>query len=80
MSQLRQVTADYLREHMADFLPFLTHQDTGDLLTETQYEQYCTDVADTHTWGGQPEVTDAVGIPCKSLPLTDLRIAIDIAG
>jgi len=54
---LRKMAGQYLKEHKSDFLPFLSHPDTGDLLTDEQYEDYCDEVADTSTWGGEIEVS-----------------------
>ncbi|PSN56236.1 OTU domain-containing protein 6B, partial [Blattella germanica] len=61
--KLRQMTSDYLREHKSDFLPFISHPDTGDLLTDEQFEDYCVEVASTPAWGGEVEVIQATGPP-----------------
>ena len=56
LSKLRKMTADHLRKNSDDFLPFLTHPDTGDMLTPEQFEEYCHKVERTTAWGGQIEV------------------------
>lgn len=56
LDDLRTKTADYLRENMNDFLPFLSNQDSEDLLTPEEYEKYCNDVAETSAWGGAVEL------------------------
>uniref|UniRef100_A0A1B6EJC5 ubiquitinyl hydrolase 1 n=1 Tax=Cuerna arida TaxID=1464854 RepID=A0A1B6EJC5_9HEMI len=56
MADLRHITSDFLRENMDDFLPFLSHPDTGEILTESQFQEYCDQVADTPAWGGQVEL------------------------
>lgn len=56
LDDLRTKTADYLRENMNDFLPFLSNPDSEDLLTPEEYEKYCNDVAQTSAWGGDVEV------------------------
>lgn len=61
LHDLRTKTADYLRENMNDFLPFLSNPDSDDLLTPEEYEKYCNDVAETSAWGGAVEVS----IHCK---------------
>jgi len=56
LHDLRTKTADYLREHKVDFLPFLSNPDSDDLLTPEEYEKYCNDMAETSAWGGAVEV------------------------
>ncbi|XP_071557943.1 deubiquitinase OTUD6B isoform X2 [Temnothorax nylanderi] len=56
LHDLRTKTADYLRENMNDFLPFLSNPDSDDLLTPDEYEKYCNDVAETSAWGGAVEL------------------------
>lgn len=51
------MAGQYLKEHKSDFLPFLSHPDTGDLLTDEQYEEYCSEVVSTSAWGGEVEVS-----------------------
>jgi len=55
-SQLRHSAVEHIRAQRGDFLPFLTHQDTGDALTDQQFDEYCQDMRDTHVWGGQIEI------------------------
>ncbi|XP_065203245.1 deubiquitinase OTUD6B [Planococcus citri] len=54
--ELRSSTASFLRENRVDFLPYLSHPDTGNMLTESQYSEYCDQVADTTAWGGEIEL------------------------
>ncbi|KAL7984185.1 hypothetical protein Chor_002755 [Crotalus horridus] len=56
VSTLRSQTADYMRSHMDDFLPFLTNPNTGDLYSQDEFEKYCSDIANTASWGGQLEL------------------------
>ncbi|XP_029156829.1 deubiquitinase OTUD6B [Nylanderia fulva] len=56
LDDLRTKTADYLRENMNDFLPFLSNPDSENLLTPEEYEKYCNDVAETSAWGGAVEL------------------------
>jgi len=56
-TKLRELAGQYLKEHKCDFLPFLSHPDTGDLLTDEQYEDYCNEVVNTSAWGGEVEVS-----------------------
>uniref|UniRef100_A0A1B6CUT1 ubiquitinyl hydrolase 1 n=1 Tax=Clastoptera arizonana TaxID=38151 RepID=A0A1B6CUT1_9HEMI len=56
LNELRTMTSDFLREHSVDFLPYLSHPDTGEMLTEQQFQEYCDQVANTPAWGGQVEL------------------------
>ncbi|KYM76284.1 OTU domain-containing protein 6B [Atta colombica] len=56
LHDLRIKTADYLRENMNDFLPFLSNPDSDELLTPEEYEKYCNNVAETSAWGGAVEL------------------------
>ncbi|XP_036422153.1 deubiquitinase OTUD6B [Colossoma macropomum] len=54
--ELRAQTAQYMRSHSDDFLPFLTNPNTGDMYTADEFEKYCSDIAETAAWGGQLEL------------------------
>ncbi|KAH9515524.1 OTU domain-containing protein 6B [Bulinus truncatus] len=54
--ELRHKTSEYMRSHRDDFLPYLTNPDTGDMLTEEEYETYCNKTANSPMWGGQLEI------------------------
>ncbi|GFR74201.1 OTU domain-containing protein 6B-like [Elysia marginata] len=69
-TELRHKTSEYMREHRDDFLPFLTHPDTGDALTDDEFEQYCDKTASTPVWGGQVELralSEALRVPIEVL-------------
>ena len=61
----RQAAAAYMLTHQDDFLPFIpsiegedaldASADTGLLSTE-KFQGYCTSVATTALWGGEPEI------------------------
>ena len=51
--------ANFIRSHPEDFLPFLpSSEDGGDagMLTPVQFEDYCSSITNTATWGGEPEI------------------------
>ncbi|KAL6843926.1 hypothetical protein ACP4OV_026497 [Aristida adscensionis] len=55
---LRQMTAKYMREHAADFLPFFLAEgkvETGPDPMES-FESYCKEIESTAAWGGQLEL------------------------
>ncbi|XP_048385590.1 deubiquitinase OTUD6B [Stegostoma tigrinum] len=56
LTDLRTQAAEYMRSHVADFLPFLTNCNTGDMYTPEEFEKYCDEVANTAAWGGQLEL------------------------
>lgn len=56
VKELRARTAEHMRGHADDFLPFLTNADTGDMYTTDEFEKYCSDVEHTAVWGGQLEL------------------------
>ncbi|XP_073987717.1 deubiquitinase OTUD6B [Rhodnius prolixus] len=56
VKELRQKTGTILRENCNEYLPFLSHPDTGEMLTESQFYDYCDQVSQTSAWGGQVEL------------------------
>ncbi|KAF9121857.1 OTU domain-containing protein 6B [Mortierella sp. 14UC] len=52
---LRHETAEYMRGHSDDFLPFLTNKQ-GDMMSPEDFIEYCRDLESTAVWGGQPEL------------------------
>lgn len=55
--QLRQIVADYLRDHRQEFEPFI----------ETDYEAYCEKLAQDNVWGGQIELQVCAQILQRSI-------------
>ncbi|XP_042362594.1 deubiquitinase OTUD6B [Plectropomus leopardus] len=56
VKELRSRTAEHMRSHADDFLPFLTNPNSGDMYTTDEFEKYCSDVEHTAAWGGQLEL------------------------
>ncbi|XP_036996283.2 deubiquitinase OTUD6B [Artibeus jamaicensis] len=56
VAALRSQTAEYMKGHMEDFLPFLTNPNTGDMYTPEEFGKYCDDIVNTAAWGGQLEL------------------------
>ncbi|KAG0277409.1 OTU domain-containing protein 6B [Linnemannia exigua] len=52
---LRHETAEYMKGHSDDFLPFLTNKH-GDMMSPEDFNEYCKDLESTAVWGGQPEL------------------------
>ncbi|KAK3834943.1 MAG: hypothetical protein JOS17DRAFT_738233 [Linnemannia elongata] len=58
---LRHETAEYMKAHSDDFLPFLTNKQ-GDMMSPEDFNDYCKDLESTAVWGGQPEVSNKADI------------------
>ncbi|XP_056679311.1 deubiquitinase OTUD6B isoform X3 [Monodelphis domestica] len=56
VATLRSQTAEYMQNHVEDFLPFLTNPNTGDIYTPEEFGKYCDDIVNTAAWGGQLEL------------------------
>ncbi|EDW99862.1 uncharacterized protein Dyak_GE22848 [Drosophila yakuba] len=56
VQELREETANYVRAHKDSLISYMVHPETGDLLNDEQFEQYCHDIAKTHAWGGHIEL------------------------
>ncbi|KAK6324297.1 hypothetical protein J4Q44_G00066360 [Coregonus suidteri] len=79
LKELRAQTAQHMRSHTDDFLPFLTNTNTGDMYTADEFEKYCSDVADTAAWGGQLELralTQVLQLPIEVLQADSPAIMI----
>lgn len=79
LKDLRAQTAQYMRSHADDFLPFLTDPNTGDMYTADEFEKYCNDVADTAAWGGQLELkalSQVLQMPIEVIQAESLSIII----
>ncbi|OEL33404.1 OTU domain-containing protein 6B [Dichanthelium oligosanthes] len=55
---LRQMTAKYMREHAADFLPFFLAEGKVEIGPDPSesFERYCQEIESTAAWGGQLEL------------------------
>lgn len=56
VESLRYRTADYMREHIDDFLPFFTEPEAGNFYTREDFLRYCDDIVRKASWGGQLEL------------------------
>lgn len=54
--KLREMTADYIELNKDTLLPYMTHPDTGNLLTDEEFLSYCEEVRHTSAWGGHIEL------------------------
>lgn len=56
IQELRSETANYIQANKDSLIPYMTHPDSGDLLTDEEFSKYCDDVRNTPAWGGQIEL------------------------
>ncbi|XP_050525182.1 deubiquitinase OTUD6B [Daktulosphaira vitifoliae] len=54
--EIRMKTSDFLKNNKDDYIPYLSHPDTGNILTDEQFDDYCNQVANTAQWGGEVEL------------------------
>ncbi|KAL7382268.1 hypothetical protein ABVT39_019765 [Epinephelus coioides] len=79
VKELRSRTAEHMRSHADDFLPFLTNPNTGDMYTTDEFEKYCSDVEHTAAWGGQLELralTQVLHLPVEVIQADSPTIKI----
>ncbi|KAF1381596.1 hypothetical protein PFLUV_G00155610 [Perca fluviatilis] len=79
VKELRSRTAEYMRGHADDFLPFLTNPNTGDMYTADEFEKYCSDAEHTAAWGGQLELkalTQVLQLPMEVIQADSPTIKI----
>ncbi|KAL3280919.1 hypothetical protein HHI36_004146 [Cryptolaemus montrouzieri] len=55
VTKLRKLTATFMKENKDDFIPFM-YKDSGEPVSESYFEEYCKEVANTKLWGGQLEL------------------------
>ncbi|TNN85699.1 OTU domain-containing protein 6B [Liparis tanakae] len=79
VKDLRSSSAEHMRGHADDFLPFLTNTNTGDMYTTDEFEKYCSDVEHTAAWGGQLELqalTQVLHLPIEVIQADSATIKI----
>ena len=52
VAALRCQTANYMKSHVEDFLPFSTNCNMGVMYTSDEFGKYCDDIVNTASWGG----------------------------
>lgn len=56
VTSLRSQTANYMRSHRDEFLPFLVQEATGELYNDDEFNDFCDRLEKTSEWGGQAEI------------------------
>lgn len=81
VAETRLVTSEFLKNNKDDFIPYLSHPDTGDMLTDQQFDEYCYQVANSVQWGGEIELralSHVYKIPIKVIQAEGSDITIGI--
>lgn len=81
VSEIRLKTSDFIKCNKDDFIPYLSHPDTGDMLTDQQFIEYCYQVANSVQWGGEIELralSHIFKIPIKVIQAEGSDITIGI--
>ncbi|XP_063529287.1 deubiquitinase OTUD6B [Cydia strobilella] len=56
VEDLRKQVATFMRQNKEDFLPFMSNPNTFEMLTESEFNDYCDEIVNTKVWGGQLEI------------------------
>lgn len=70
VNDLRETAANYMTQHQDDFLPYLVHPKTGDMLSLDEFATYCQEIKTDGVWGGMHEshaISSALQVPIKIL-------------
>ncbi|XP_052895962.1 deubiquitinase OTUD6B [Anopheles moucheti] len=54
--ELRRMAADYIEANRDTMLCYMSHPDTGDMLSPEEFDKYCHQVRATKAWGGEIEI------------------------
>ena len=70
VNDLRETAANYMTQHQDDFLPYLVHPKTGDMLSLEEFATYCREIKTDGVWGGMHEahaISSSLKVPIKIL-------------
>ena len=70
VNDMRETAANYMKQHQDDFLPYLVHPKTGDMLSGEEFTSYCEEIKTDGVWGGMHEahaISSALEVPIKIL-------------
>lgn len=56
VDELRKNVAIFMKQNKDDFIHFMSHPDTCEMLSDSEFEEYCDKIANTNVWGGQLEI------------------------
>lgn len=79
--EIRLQTSEFLKSNKDDFIPYLSHPDTEEMLSDDQFEEYCYQVANSVQWGGEIELralSHVFKIPIKVVQAEGSDITIGI--
>jgi len=70
VTDMRETAANYMLQHQDDFLPYLVHPKTGDMLSRDEFATYCQEIKTDGVWGGMHEahaISSSLQVPIKIL-------------
>lgn len=76
-SQIRERTSRHMLEHPDNFMPFLLN-DSGELMSQKDFEKYCLKVANTKEWGGHLELTAIAELTEKPIKIFQANSKVPI--
>lgn len=79
--EIRLQTCEFLKCNKDEFIPYLSHPDTGEMLTDQQFDEYCYQVANSVQWGGEIELralSHVFKIPIKVVQAEGSDVTIGI--
>ena len=56
VKELRELTSKYMLQNSGEFQPYMCSEQTGDPLSEQEYEEYCEKIVSTEMWGSMTEL------------------------
>ena len=56
IKELRELTSKYMLQNTGEFQPYMCSEQTGDPLSEREYEEYCEKIVSTEMWGSMTEL------------------------
>lgn len=56
IESLRKLAADYIRAHRDDLICYMTSAKSDDIMSQEEFDEYCSQVEKTKAWGSQIEI------------------------
>ncbi|XP_055842922.1 deubiquitinase OTUD6B [Episyrphus balteatus] len=73
VAELRQQTANYILANKEHLIFYMTNSNTGEILTDDDFINYCQNIRNTAAWGGQIEIkalSSALKVPIEVIQAT----------
>lgn len=56
VAELRNKTSKYIKLNKNSLIPYMTNTESGNMLTDEEFEKYCDDICHNSSWGGEIEL------------------------